>query len=382
MKIDWRSNHLYKVYSTKHILNIHKHCDGGWFWTKYSASPYLGCEYGCTYCYCRENKYDPHKREIDPEVVGLDDPFSEYIKIKDKAPELFRKSITDKPKDLICLDSYQPVEKIYGYSREILKICLDIGFPVFINEKSPLLIRDLDILKEINNKSYVNVGWSIISCKDDEVLSIFEPNSPTDESRYNSMKQLSDNNILTGTVFMPILPYIYDTEENIEGVIKSTKENGGKYILDGGLTLNGYCKTFFFKFLEKYDSSLIEKYERLFSSDKLYSQVNIKIHKKVLNYCNKYNIQNYITRPIKFFPPEIQINKKVSERLFLKAREIQLGGGDKFREWAYRKAAWEIDELKDNIGEIYRNEGSNGLIKIKGVGKSIAIEIEQLLSIL
>ena len=217
----------------------------------------------------------------------------------------------------------------------------------------------------------------LLAPTNNEISSIFEPNSPKSDSRFEAMKKLSDNNILTGTVFMPILPYISDNEENIEEVIKNTTINGGKYILDGGLTLNGYCKTFFFSFLEKYDSTLVEKYERLFSSDKLYSQVNIKIHKTVLKYCNKYNIQNYITRPINFFPPEIQINKKVSEKLFLKAREIQMEGGDKFKEWAYRKAAWEIDELNENLSEIYKNEGSNGLIKIKGVGKSIAIEIEK-----
>ncbi|KYC51797.1 MAG: hypothetical protein AMQ22_01155 [Candidatus Methanofastidiosum methylothiophilum] len=370
---------MYKVYSTKHILNIHKHCDGGWFWIKYSASPYIGCEHGCTYCYCREDKYDPYKREIDPELLELEDPFSEYIKIKDKAPELFKKAIATKPKDLIYLDSYQPVEKEYGYCRKILETCLDLELPVFLNEKSPLLLKDLDILKEINNRSYVNVGWSMVCGKDNDKFSIFEPNTPKPDSRFNAMRKLSDNDILTGTIFMPILPYISDTEENIEEVIKNTKINGGKYVLDGGLTLNGYCKTYFFKSLEKYDSYLLEKYEKLFSSEKLYSQINIKIHKTVLKYCKKYNLQNYITRPINFYPLEIQINKKVSEKLFLKAREIQTEGGNKYKEWAYRKAAWEIDELKENIQEIYKNEGVNGLLGTKGVGKSIAIEIEKIL---
>ncbi|NMC75834.1 MAG: radical SAM protein [Candidatus Methanofastidiosa archaeon] len=281
---------MYKVYSTKHILNIHKHTDGGWFWTKYSASPYIGCEYGCSYCYCRDNKYDPHKYELEPDILGLEDPFSEYIKIKENAPDIFRKAISNKSVDLIYLDSYQPIEKKFGYCRELLKVCLDLGFPVFINEKSPLLLKDLDILREIHDKSYINVGWSIIAARDSEKFSIFEPNSPRIESRFNAMKKLSEHNILTGTIFMPILPYISDTEENIEDLIKNTKENGGKYILDAGLTINGYCKKFFFKHLEKYDPSLIEKYEKLFSSDYLYSQLIIKTHKIVLKYCDKYNL--------------------------------------------------------------------------------------------
>ena len=309
----------------------------------------------------------------------MEDPFSEYIKIKKDAPDLFRKAIGKKPKDLIYLDSYQPVENKYGYCRKILEACLDLAFPIFINEKSPLLLKDLDILKEINKKTYVNVGWSIIASENDEIFSTFEPNNPSPDSRFESMRVLSNNNILTGTVFMPILPYIYDTEDNIEGIIKKTAANGGKYILDGGLTLNGYCKSYFFNFLEKYDSSLIEKYELLFSNDKLYSQVNIKTHKIVSKYCQKYKLQNHITRPIDYFPIEYQINKKVSEKLFLKAREIQLEGRERYKEWAYRKAAREIDELDESISTIYINEGLKGLLKINGVGKSIAMEIEKLI---
>ncbi|MBP6931852.1 MAG: hypothetical protein KBB87_00410 [Candidatus Methanofastidiosum sp.] len=66
-------------------------------------------------------------------------------------------------------------------------------------------------------------------------------------------------------------------------------------------------------------------------------------------------------------------------KIFLKAREIQLEGGDRYKEWAYRKAAWEVDELEESISTIYRNEGLKGLLKIKGVGKSIGMEIEKLI---
>jgi len=124
-------------------------------------------------------------------------------------------------------------------------------------------------------------------------------------------------------VFMPILPYISDKEENIEEVIKNTSINGGKYILDGGLTLNGYCKTYFFNFLEKYDSALIEKYEKLFASEELYSQISIKIHKTVLKYCNKYSIPNYINRPIKFFLPKFKLIKKFQKSYFLKQEKFR-----------------------------------------------------------
>ena len=78
-------------YQPKRILNIHKHVDGGWFWTKYGAHPYIGCQEGCVYCYWRDEKYNMLAR--DPATRHLSDPFSQYIKVKTNAAELLRKEL-------------------------------------------------------------------------------------------------------------------------------------------------------------------------------------------------------------------------------------------------------------------------------------------------
>ena len=362
---------MYEVYKTKNILNIQKHCDGGWFWVKYSAYPYTGCEWGCEYCYCRDERYSHYKTQ------EFEDPFSQYIKIKENAPELLRKSLKNKPKDLIYLDNYQPVETKYRYVREMLKVCLELEFPVFINEKSPLLLQDLDILKKINERSYLNVGWSIITTED-KTRRIFEPKAPSIKSRFNAMKKLADNNIMTGTVFIPILPFICDNKKNIEAVIKKTKECGGEYILDGGLTLNGYCGTHFYRVLGRYNPDLVTEYKKLYANPKLLSKHTFKVHEQVLKYCKKYGIKHYIPRPVSFYPEELQINKKIAEILYLEARELQISGD--YREWAYRKAAWSIDDLKESIEKIYREKGIDGLLQIRGIGKKLASLIEEFLN--
>lgn len=369
----------YKTYQTKTILNIHKHCDGGWFWNKYSAFPYIGCEWGCEYCYCRDEKYNPHKASRDTEVFKFDDPFSEYIKIKENAPEILRKELKNKPLDLIYLDNYQPVDAKYKYARGMLEVCYELKFPVFINEKSSMFLSDLDILKEINKKSYINVGWSIITAEDNEIRNMFEPKAPSVASRFLGMKKLAENNILTGTVFMPILPFIYDDEKNIEAVIKKTKEYKGRYVLDAGLTLWGHSKTYFYKILEKYNPELIIKYDKLYSDSKSLSEYAAHVHQLVLKYCKKYRLLDYIPRPVDFYPDELKINKKIASEFYLKARELQMSSQNGYKEWAYKKGALVLDELNENIEKIYKKDGINGIMKIKGIGKSLATQIQEFL---
>jgi len=368
---------MYKIYKAKSIVNTHKHCDGGWFWDKYSAHPYTGCEYGCDYCYSREEKYNPYRGARASEIPRLNDPFSELIKIKENAPELLRRELKNKPRDLIYLDSYQPVEAKYRYVRKMLEVCLELGFPVFINEKSPMLLRDLDILKEISRSSHLNVGWSIITAADDAVRLAFEPKAPPVSARFEAMKKLAENNIMTGTVFMPMLPFIYDDEANIEAVVKKTKECGGQYVLDGGLTLQGNCRTHFYKALERFDPTLLTRYDELYGDSELMAKHARRVHQSVLTCCRRHGLDPFIPRPIDLYPKELQINKRVAARFYLEARELQLSGQGGYREWAYRKAAWALDDLDESVQKILRARGLDGLMQNRGIGESLAKQIQE-----
>ncbi len=369
----------YDFHTTKHILNTQKNPDG-WFWTKYSAYPYVGCAWGCEYCYWRDEKYNPHKYSDEDKLGEYKDPFSQYIKVKKDAPEIFRKQLAKKPIDLIYLDNYQPVEKTFGYASKFLEACYDLHFPVFINEKSDMLLKDLELLKKVNKRSYVNVGWSIITFEDNKKKLAFEPKSPSIESRFRAMKLLADNGIMTGTIFMPILPFIFDDEDNIKNVIRRTKESGGQYVLDGGLTLWGYVKKHYYKALEKYDKNLIQKYDELFSDDKKFNELYIKVHELVLKYCKEYELESFIPRYVDYFPKELRLNKNIAADLFTQSREIWLAGGNKYREWAYRKAAIAMENLEEDVLDIYKKEGLNGLVKIKNIGDRMSRRVEGLIN--
>ena len=88
---------------------------------------------------------------------------------------------------------------------------------------------------------------------------------------------------------------------------------------------------------------------------------------------------NYIPRFVSFYPKELQINKMIAEVFYLKARELQMSGQGGYKEWSYRKTAWILDDLKENIKTIYREEGIKGLTQIKGIGKINAKRIEKML---
>jgi DNA repair photolyase len=95
-------------YRPKTILNQHKRADQ-WFWTRYSAYPYIGCQPGCEFCYCRERKYAPYDDPLD---------FAHVIKVKENAPELLRRALARLPLDPVFTGDYQPAERKFAISRK------------------------------------------------------------------------------------------------------------------------------------------------------------------------------------------------------------------------------------------------------------------------
>ena len=143
-------------YRPKTILNKHKRPDH-WFWTRYTAYPYKGCQHGCEFCYCRERKYAPYDNPKD---------FAYVIQVKENAHDLLRRALSRVPVDLVGTGDYQPLERRYKISRRMMQVCHELGFPVFVLERSPLVVRDLDLLQAIQERSAVVVGFSIIYTPD------------------------------------------------------------------------------------------------------------------------------------------------------------------------------------------------------------------------
>ena len=357
-------------YKVNKIINIHKHTDGGYFWDKYSAHPYVGCQHRCEFCYEIGTKYNPAKT---PEEFG------ETIKVKINSPELLRKELARLPKDVLLTCDYQPVDTKYKLSRQFLEICLETEFPVLIVERSPLVLRDLDLLTKINKKSWACVVFSMSYAVSEGYRKIFEPHAPPVEQRFEAMREISAVGIPTGTAFMPILPFISDSEENIESVVQQTQAHGGSFVIGGGLSLNFSQKERYIQLIKQNFPHLMERYDHYFNADEEFSKkYNSVVGKRIRKFCNKYGISDRMPR---YIPDnELEINKKVAEKLFLSVYESELNCDNAYKIWAYRKAAWILDELPESIEVIFRKKGIEGIAAIEGIGKSVANKISTILT--
>lgn len=360
-------------YRPKAILNTHRHPDH-WFWSKYTAHPYTGCQHGCAFCYNREEKYSPYDSP---------DEFSHTIKVKENAPDLLRKALSRKPVDIVFTCDYQAAERKFGISRKILEVCRDLGFPVFVLERSPLVTRDLDLLTEINRQAPSVVAFSVISTPDspyNSIASKMENLAPAVEKRFEAMRAIADAGILTGSCFMPILPGICDGEANLEAVIRWTAEHGGKFILAGGLTLADQQKDFFFNILQNNFPEWIDSYRRWYPSGS-YSAVNYdwnRIAVRIREICHAYGIKDRIPRPI--IPGErLAVNKRLAEGLADISYDLEIHNKPQSGVWDYRKAAWAIEEFPTDIRLLYNALGLKGIRGIKDIGDKIGSEIEEML---
>ena len=360
-------------YRPKTILNKHKRADH-WFWTRYSAYPYIGCQHGCEFCYCREQKYSPY-----------DDPtdFAYVIKVKENAAALLRRALSRTAADLVFTGDYQPAERKFGISRQMLEACRDLGFPVFVLERSPLVLRDLGLLQEINAAAPSVVAFSIISTPDSPHharVQQIEHLAPPAEKRFAAMEKLARAGLLTGTCFMPILPGLCDDDANLEAVIRWTANHGGRFVLVSGLTLADQQKSYFFAVLEERFPDLLVLYQRLYPpasyAPRGYSWPRIAL--RIRELCEKYGIRDRMPRPI--IPGDKRLlNKRIVERLADQVYEMEIQQESGENIWAYRKAAWAVEDLEQDIRLIYQAMGLKGLQGIPDVGPRMGETIEKML---
>lgn len=162
----------------------------------YTINPYVGCQHGCSYCYARFMK----------RFTGHREPWGDFVDVKTNAPDLLKKEIEKKQKGSVWVsgvcDPYQPLEEKYKLTRRCLDILVRKDWPVVIQTRSPLVVRDMDIFKKSNR---IRVCLSVTT-SNDEIRKAFEPNAPSIMERLRSVESLYRNGIETYVLIAPILP--------------------------------------------------------------------------------------------------------------------------------------------------------------------------------
>ena len=213
---------------------------------QWSVNPYQGCEHGCIYCYARPT------HEFLGYSAGTD--FESKIVVKHNAAELLRQTFTNanwKPETISLsgnTDCYQPAERKFKLTRELLKVCLEFKNPVAIVTKNALVLRDLDILQELQKYNLIQVTTSITSTNEKLRLQL-EPRTSTYADRFKILEILNQHQIPTGILNAPIIPGLNDTD--IHDVLKRAKEAGAQWADYTIVRLNGSVEPLFIDWLQK-----------------------------------------------------------------------------------------------------------------------------------
>lgn len=218
---------------------------------------YRGCTHGCIYCDSRSECYQM-KHDF------------EDIEVKQNAPELLEKALRAKRKKCMIgtgamCDPYMHCEEQLRLTRRCLELIDEYGFGVTVQTKSDRILRDLDILKSINRKAKCVVQMTLTTY-DEDLCHIVEPKVCTTKRRYEVLQIMKENGIPTVVWLSPILPYINDTRENIEGILEYCRKAGvyGIICFGMGLTLRQGDREYYYAALDKHFPGLREKYHRKF----------------------------------------------------------------------------------------------------------------------
>jgi DNA repair photolyase len=254
----------------------------------WTINPYRGCEFACKYCYARYTHEFMEMRD------GAE--FEQKIYVKQHAADLLRHDLRRvKPGEAIALgtatDPYQPAERRYEVTRGILEeFARHRGVELGIITKSNLIVRDLDLLREVSRTNALSIHITITTLSV-ELARILEPRAPRPDLRMDAVRQLSAAGIIVGVSCSPVLPGITDSPGDLEAVVRAAAEAGARHIFAGPLFLKPCSAAIFLPFLEEHFPQLVENYrQRYHERSFLPPSYGKRIAQLIARFRHKYGI--------------------------------------------------------------------------------------------
>lgn len=275
---------MFKEITVKSALHYHD----SKFAANWDLNIYRGCEHNCKYCYAQYSH----------DYLNENGAFFDDIFVKTNIAETLDVELNKKTwkNELINIagvcDCYQPIEKKYELMKKVLKVLIKHKQQVFILTKSPLILRDYDLIDELSKNAFVNIAMTITTL-DEDIRKKIEPNTYPSIERLNTLKEFTKLNCRTTVMLMPVIPYLNDDIKNIENIYKIVSEAGINNIICGPLNLRGLLKTNFFNFLKDEFPNTYEKIQHLYKSSYVKKEYNEKLVKFINKLKQKYKFNRW-----------------------------------------------------------------------------------------
>lgn len=206
---------------------------------------YRGCAHDCKYCFARYSHAYLEEKD-----------FAGRVFVKTNIAEMLEKQLRSPRWDGAVInlggvtDSYQPCEEREKHMPDILRLMIKYKNPVILSTKSDLILRDFDLLDELSRLAFVNIA-STVTVMDEEIRRKLEPGAVSSRRRMEMLGAFRGTKVHTSIHMMPVIPYLTDGEENIEGVFSAAKEAGVEWVLTALLNLRGPTRTVFLDFMDQ-----------------------------------------------------------------------------------------------------------------------------------
>jgi len=227
----------------------------------WSVNPYRGCTHGCHYCFAR--RYHSYL-DLDP-----DRSFESVIFVKVNAPAVLREELARPSwrRELVAIgtatDPYQPVEGRYRLTRGILEALAEFRTPASLVTKGTMVVRDLDVLGELDRRAAATVSISLTTL-DRDLWRRLEPGTPAPEQRLRAMRELVRAGIRAGVLLAPILPGLTATPRHLAPLLRAAADHGARFVVPSLLYLKPGVKEHFEAFLAAEAPDLLPLYRRLY----------------------------------------------------------------------------------------------------------------------
>jgi len=228
---------------------------------QWTINPYRGCEFGCKYCFAR---YTHEFMEMDARE------FEDKIYAKSAAAHLLKQELRRLAReDSIAIgtatDPYQPAERRFGRTRAILEVfARERGWHVGVTTKSDLILRDVELLREVARRNVLGVNLTITTL-DERLARLMEPQAPRPALRLEAVRKLSEAGIAAGVFPNPVMPWITDGEAELDSLAKAAREAGARWFGGGPLFLMPSAQQVFLPFLDERFPKLAARYRKMFA---------------------------------------------------------------------------------------------------------------------